>query len=344
MSGEAIESAAPAQSTRDIVANVIETSEAESSASESAPVETSTETPAAEAKPITQEELSRAAKFLVAKGHKWGKRADKPNVDAAYLPSTTVARMMDEYVADHQKEWDGSRSELEKARDQYKAYVDEITADLRGDPRALIEKIAQHDPRYRALLEPPKVEPPAPSLTQLPEPDADWNGAKTWSMEAFQKSVIPYIVQQAQAAAKAEAEGMLKPLREREQQTEFERAQSQRVQSLMADAKTWPGWDEHEQDILKALRDDSAQAQATNSKPKLSLEAAYRQVVIPKLTAKLAEDDAKKREKLIAEQNTAAKTGPTLTPSATESPRSAKPLSNRDIVARTLANLEKQGA
>lgn len=333
---------APVQSNHDIVANTLANLEAESGGGEpSAPDPIATETPTSD--PIataapTQQELSAAAKFLVSKGHKPGMREDNKSYYTR-LPFPAIETMLKEYAESHSSTWTSEKTALEKARDEYKAHLDEMYADIKGDPRALVEKIAAIDPRYRALLEPPKQDQPHVEM-KLPDPDAEWNGAKTWSMEAFQKSVIPYIVEQAKAQAKAEAEGVLKPYKEREERDKAVSSLRERTQQQIAEAQSWPGWKDHEAEILKALREDSETAAKENRRPSLSLEGAYRQVVMGKMTA----DRQKLREELLAEINATAKTTPTVTNGGPAPMTPGKPLSNRDIVAKTLANLQKQGA
>jgi hypothetical protein len=56
----------------------------------------------------------------------------------------------------------------------------------------------------------------------------------------------------------------------------------ERIKSQLEEAKTWDGFCEHFKEILKALQDDSAEAERTGTRPKLTLEDAYRKVVTPK--------------------------------------------------------------
>src|SRR5688572_25004722 len=91
---------------------------AEQVVSESA--ETSSESAAKTTEPVpTQEELSGAAKFIVSKNHKWGKREN--GADLSYLPASTAARMMEEYAEQQRELWAAehhapTKRELEQAK------------------------------------------------------------------------------------------------------------------------------------------------------------------------------------------------------------------------------------
>jgi hypothetical protein len=64
---------------------------------------------------------------------------------------------------------------------------------------------------------------------------------------------------------------------------------SQRVDLMIKEAETWPGFKENEADILKTLQADSS----------ISLERAYQKVVYPKLQT----DRNKLREEVLKEIN-----------------------------------------
>lgn len=337
MSGD-VQTAPP--STADIASSVIDQAEA----AESQPLESSPdlgETPpsadttpspiAATPEPTPAAALSEEEQLLAEFGFK---EAFKPDGREHYIPRSKVLKMIGSGLKRGLEKWTTEKGSLETERDTLKADLEEFARDVRGDTRVMLEKIAQVDPRYRAFLEPAPA--PAPQPMDLPAPDADWNGAKTWSMEAFQKSVIPYIVQQAKAEAKAEAEGVLKPLKEREQAEQSSRALQARTRTQIAEAQQWPGFKDHEAAILQALRDDSAAAAREHRRPTLSLDGAYRQVVVPKLAA----DRNAMREELIKEINgTAAKT-PSVR-AGHEVPVTPGVISTRDIAARVLSQLER---
>ncbi len=109
-----------------------------------------------------------------------------------------------------------------------------------------------------------------------------------------------------------------------------------RTSQQLTEAATWPGWEDHKADILKALQDDSAAAQAKGTRPQLSIEGAYRKVVM----AKLLEDDTKKRERLLKELNAAPKS-PALSRQTADQPRTPGVRSTREIARGVIGNLER---
>lgn len=339
---EGTEAAAP-QSNHDIVASTIESLEAEDSgASESSdptPAESTADPESqAHAPAVT---LSEEEALL----HEFGfKHATKPDGRQHYIPRDKVLKMIASGLKRGNEKWTGEKTALEKARDQYKADIDELYTGVRGDPKAFLEMLSGHDPRYRSFLEPPKVEPPPPPQSnQMPEPDLTLqDGSKTYSIEGLKK-LLEWNTGQVETRLLPKVDERLRPLTEREERAKSERELHERTQKVIADAQTWPGFKDHEGDILKVLQEDSDKARAEKRRPTLSLEAAYRQVVVPKLVSKLAEDDATRREQYAKEQNEAAKTTPAITKHA-ETTRKAGPRSSRDIVAETLAKLEKGGA
>lgn len=340
--GSVVESAAPT-STADIAANVIEQSE---------PIgeETTSETPAAstqDAPAVVEPAPSAAAQFLLKQGHQPKKVDGRP----VWLPYGTVEKMLDRYVGEHRSAWDGEKKTLSEQLKDYedaKAALAEQRTLITGDPKHYLSQLAEVDPRYRSFLEPPKTEPASQPLA-LPDPDVTLqDGSRTFSMEAFQKSIIPFIVEQAKKEAKAEAENALKPLKDREERDEFERGLRERTQATMADVQTWPGWKENHDAILAVLQKDSEEkrpeierAHKEGRRPRvqfMSVEAAYRQVVIPKL----AGDRNKIREEVMKELDTAAKAGPAVARSGAEATKTT-PIETRDIAARVIDRLE-QGA
>lgn len=328
----------PAQSTADIVRDVVEQSEA--------PAETPTTEsahgnaiPSVDA-PAPSPELSPALKFLLSKGHKAVKEDGKKN----WLPVQTVAGMLDDYVGTHRSTWDSSLSTIQQERDKLKADLDELYAGVRHpDTKEFLKLVAKHDPRYNVYLEPPKPQAPAlpsPEQDQEPGPDLDLgDGRLTYSLEGLKKRDAwreRQILRMMDERLKpfAERERLEKERAERES---WERGQAQRVQAQIADAQTWPGFKENSDEILKTLQADTEAAQKAGQRPQMSLEAAYRHVVIPKLTA----DATKAREEALKQVDEQAKLAPpTVTRPGGGTPK-AKQKDNRTIVAEIVAASER---
>jgi hypothetical protein len=352
MSGE-VESA-PVSSTSEVAEQVI--SDAETT--ESAPAEVSVEmhraddgvtpnpqgilkepTPEpAKAPAVVEPKLSPAMEFLVKQGHKAIKEDGRKN----WLPVSTVEGMLARY-ADHALVEHANQSKnVAQERDRYKADLDELYKDVQGlEPSEFIKKIGQYDPRYQAFLE-ARQAPPAPVQAPqlaMPEPDVPLpDGSTTYSVQGIQK-LIEWAVDAKMMPKVADRlkpyEDTAKAEKARIEAEKATRAAQERARTLMADAQQWPGFKEHEEAILTALREDSAKAKAENRRPSLSLEAAYRQAVLPKMTA----DRNSMREELLKEMSSAAKATPTATRGGGATPK-VGPATTRDIASRMIDQLE----
>jgi hypothetical protein len=164
-------------------------------------------------------------------------------------------------------------------------------------------------PGYAELLTPKATETvvkPAEAEFKMPAPDVtnEKGEAVGYSLEGLQ-NVVKFAVDQATAQATRETETRLgkrlepfetqaKTARE---QAAFETSFQREYEATMAEANTWPLFKEHQDAILAALVTDSKAAQAAGRRPTLTLESAYRKVVLPKLTT----DRTKMRAELLAE-------------------------------------------
>jgi hypothetical protein len=123
---------------------------------------------------------------------------------------------------------------------------------------------------------------PAGDTDPRPEPDVTLeDGTAVYSMEGLDK-LQEWQARRIEAKLSANYEAKLgemrsqyDPIRQRfEQEQQMARIVPQ-VQQQIAEARTWPQFNENEDAITKALQ----------ANPNLSLEGAYRQVVFPKLVA-----------------------------------------------------------
>lgn len=295
----------------------------------------SVERPAAEP---TAQELSEAAKFLVAQGHKWGKRPDG-KTDLAFLPASTVEKMLDRYVQQHRSTWDGERGTLEKDRNTYRDYVQELRSSVSGDPRTHLETLAAIDPRYAAFLQ----QQAQAKTDEDPEPQPDYplgEGKFTYSLEGLQKR---------EAWLRRQLDKMvderLKPIAEREKAAHAREQEAEiagRARGLMTEAQTWPMFGQiaadgtltpFQQEVLTELQKDREAAEAQQRRPTMTVRQAYLEV-----HARHQEPD-KMRERLIAELKTAPK-APALAPQGADT-RSTKPQTSSDIARKVVADLER---
>jgi hypothetical protein len=316
-----------------------ETPEAETTP-EAAPV---AEVAQAEAPKPAEPQLSPAAQFLLAQGHKHKKADGRDN----WLPIKTVEGMLDRYAGQRTSEFETTRTTLERERDEFRSYVEEVRTDLMGEPRAFIEKIASIDPRWKAFLEPqaaPQAQSPAPDA-QMPEPDLSLgDGSRTYSLEGIQK-LLEWNTQKVLN----QVDQRIKPITEREQkaqeqakQQEAEQALAGRVRQQMEAAKGWANWADYEGEVLKKLQADSDAARAESARtgkrvrPTMTLKEAYLEVKADRLST----DHNKVREKVLAEIKQAPK-ATSVSRQTTDAPRTPGVLSVSDIAARTLERLER---
>ena len=327
--------AAPAEGPRtsqDVAASVVRESEAP------APVEA----------PPPEPELSEAAKFIVSKGHKWGKRPDG-KTDLSWLPASTVAGFLDSYVDQHRAQWDTRHSALEKERDSHKADLEEFINSLRGDDRAFLEQVSKYDQRYAKYLTPQEKVELAVDAGD-PEPQLDYTNGQ----EAFDKSLRAQRAwdrRQATREAEAKTKAVVEPFQRQRQQDEFMARDRAAVQQQMADMQTWEGfgaispdntYTPHQQAVLDMLIADTAEAKKTGRKL-MSVKEAHLTVLAKshseQLKALAATDEAN-RKKYAEEMNKAPKsTSIARTGSdAVSAPKGER--TTRDIVAEAVARAE----
>jgi hypothetical protein len=347
--------AAPsAPSTADVASEVIESFEpSESSGAAESPSGTEEVSspqvaePKAIAEPSAQapavvKQLTDEEKLLEEYGFK---EAYKPDGREHYIARSKVLKMIGSGLKRGTEKWTAEKAEIEQRANAYKADLDELYTDVRGEPAEFLKKIASYDPRYRAFLEQQAAPAPAPvQVPNLPMPQPDLtlqDGSRTYSIDGLQK-LLEWNTAQVEAKLLPKVDERLKPYAEREKESkareEAEKATAavrERTHKTIAEAQNWPGFKEHEAAILKALQEDSAKAKSEGRRPTLSLEAAYRQAVLPKMTA----DRNTMREELLKEMSSAAKATPTATRGGGEVPKVGA-LTTADIARRTIEQLE----
>lgn len=347
-SAATVTDAAPT-TTAGIAASVIETAEQQADSGEA-----TTEAPTIDASAEAVEvpavaaleqpkpaDLSPAAKFLLEQGHK-AKTVDGRD---SWLKVGTVEKMLDRYVQQHESEWTGSRTTLESQVKELNGHLKEMYADIAGDPKALIEKIAAADPRYRVFLAPQAqaVQTP-PKIDDRPKPDVDLgNGSWTYSPEGVE-ALTAWKAQQLLDARLKPWEDRDKADADRAKQAALDKQLTDRTQSTMQEAQTWPlfgplaadgSLTEVQAAVLAELKKDSDAAQAAGKRPTLTLEGAYIRVTGPRFT----EDDNARRARLLKEIGAAPKS-PALARQPIDAGKPGKPASTADIARQVMSQLE----
>lgn len=132
---------------------------------------------------------------------------------------------------------------------------------------------------------------PAQSSDPMPQPDQTLaDGSKVYSMEGL-NSLLEWQARQVEQKTIAKVEQRYKPIEQAWQSQEHLNRIAPVVERQIAEARTWPHFNEHEKEVVAALR----------ANKHLSLEGAYRQVMTTVVLPKLQEMAQPNRDKLRAE-------------------------------------------
>lgn len=288
----------------------------------------------------TKEELSEEEQLL----HEFGfKDARRPDGREHYIARSKVLKMIGSGLKRGQARWEGEKTALSSQMEALKADLDEVRADILGDPLAFAQKVAPYNPKFQAFLQQQTATTTAPAaITEMPQPDVPLaDGSRTYSVEGIQK-LIEWAID---AKAMPKVDERLKPLTEREQQSKAESQVRERAQQQLREAEAWPNWADYKDDVQKTLMEDTQKARAAGRRPSMTLREAYLDVRARKLDEKLAvasETDAQRRVRLLKEVSQAAKATPAIGRTADGVPKVAAQVANtRDIAAQTYAELER---
>lgn len=256
----------------------------------------------------------------------------------------------------------------EKAADAVKAHVAQIPelqtkiADYEGRLQQVgeFENVLANDPeRFMGMLEKlpaysrvfdligkglefekgsaaPQAEaaPPADPNADMPQPDEELSdGSMVYSMAGLQK-LLAWNSQQTEARVATAYEAKLKGLSDKYDPVVTEWQENKRIaaarpiiEKQLADARKLPLFNESEDEILEVLRNDK----------RISLEAAYNKVVMPKLVA----ERNNIRESVIKELKTAPTATSVVSRAATKAVDPNKPKSVEDIIREQVQTLKQ---
>lgn len=297
--------------------------------------------------PEPAKELSEAAKFLIAQGHKL-KKDDGRDV---WLPAKTVEGMLERYAGQHKTGWDGARTQLERERDEARGYLENLKREVSGDARAYLEDLASVFPQYKQFLQPqaPAAPPAPPVSAQMPEPDLTLSdGSRTYSLDGL-KTLLEWNTAQVESRLLPKVDERLKPWQEREEKAKTEAAQGQlreRHDQQMREAQSWPGFgqlpapgqplSDFQTEVLGELQKDTDAARAAGRRPSMTLRQAYLEV-----HARTLEKRANDARGVALKELNAAPKSTAVGRTGQETPRVTTGVSTRDIAERNLARLER---
>lgn len=265
------------------------------------------------------------------------------------IPYSRVKKISEKAAADavaaKTKEFEPQLAEYKTKVEDYEGRlqkVHEFEQIMTTDPDQFLNMLAQlpiykpfFDRLNEILTQPPataQAQPDAPAADDMPAPTQELSdGTFVYSMDGL-KELNAWNRAQARKETLAEVEKQFGPMAK---EWNEHRAAQQRmntiipqVQQQITDARTWPLFNEHEAEIIKALQDNQ----------KLSLEGAYRQIVYPKLVA----DRGKMREEILREVQKAPRATSVVAPAskAGVQPESTGPRALEDVIGDAIKGLK----
>jgi hypothetical protein len=266
------------------------------------------------------------------------------------IPYSRVKKISEKAAADavaaKVKEFEPQLAEFKTKVDDYEGRlqkVAEFEQVMVSDPDQFLQMLSQlpvYKPffdKLNAALSGPAAQEVAPASNvpvtdDMPTPDQQLSdGTMVYSMDGL-KALNAWNRAQARKETLTEVDKQFGPMAK---EWQAHKAAQERmntiipqVQQQITDARTWPLFNEHETEIVKALQDNQ----------KLSLEGAYRQIVYPKLVA----DRGKMREEILREVQKAPRATAVTSP-ASKSTASVTPTGPRaleDVIGDAIKTLK----
>ena len=306
--------------------------------------ESSSPTPAqtpSGATPPTEPTPSEAELLLQEQGYVSQR---KPDGRDHWIPRSKVVAMIESGLKKRAETFAKEKADFEarlKSEGEEAAQARRFRQMMEQDPRGLLARLAELDPRYKAFLEPPQAAPAAhPPAEDDPEPPPDidlGNGRATYSLDGLRKRDA----WQRRQMEKVIEERMrpVTELRERAERRQaearVERQLEERSAAQITRAKSWPHWSEVESEVVRLLKEDSSRSEQTGQPMQLDLHSAYMQAAQPYLTGNYQ----KVRETVMKELN-AAPRSTSVAQTGAEPTRAPAVMSTEEVARRALARLE----
>lgn len=264
------------------------------------PVETETEAPAAEAAPVEAEASVQTPSPAAADKpepdefeKKFGIPAQSVTGRENRIPYSRVKKIIEKREKDLEASFTPKLAESEAKIKDYEGRLGQVAQFervMREEPEKFVAMLKTL-PQYQAILAPKAQEATPPAQAQpvddMPQPDEKLaDGSLVYSMEGL-KALNAWNRAQARKEVMDEVQKLYGPIQQEWQQQQHLNAMVPQIQAQIAEARKWPLFNEHEADIVKALQADQ----------RLSLEGAYRQVVIPRMVP----DRDKMRQEILKE-------------------------------------------
>jgi hypothetical protein len=250
------------------------------------------------------------------------------------IPYSKVQKILENARKKVQAEWEGKLKDhtdkLSAAEAEIRSMA-QVAEIMQTNPDGFLQMLSQHNPAYSKFISAsPKPDAPKAS-TDMPQPDIRLSdGTSTYSMEGLQQLMQWQAAQVEKQVSEryAPIEQYVGQLQEQQRQQTIHTQAAERVQKVIEDARSWPGFTDNESEILKELQSD----------PKISLDGAYRKVVFTKLQT----DRNKLREDVLKEINSQPRTtSAPVTPSAA-TPHGGGPRTTEQVAWEALRKVEGQ--
>lgn len=161
----------------------------------------------------------------------------------------------------------------------------------------------------------------------MPEPDEELSdGSRVYSMDGLKK-LLAWNASQVESRVSKQFEERYKPIENEWQERKRLEAVVPVIRKQIEEAKTWPMFNENQDEIVAALK----------ANPNLSLEGAYRQIVVPKIVA----DRSRIKQDVLREAQHAPTSTSVPNRAATKPVApTAGPRSLEDIIKESIATLK----
>lgn len=266
------------------------------------------------------------------------------------IPYSRVRKILEKHERDltsrlskkYQDEFSPKLEELTKKVSEYEARLADVSKFeqvLTQDPSGFLQMLSQvpaYKPLFDYLQKAAEVLPPdtvaqpagtaqAPQQDPMPQPNKVLpDGSRVYDMEGLQ-ALLDWqerrVTNRLTSQVERQLAQRLSPIEQERQYQAYVQHLLPEIDKQIAEARSWPLFTEHEKDIVKAMQ----------ANPSLSLEGAYRQVVIPKLV----NQSTQARSRVLAELR--SRTVPTAAPvTQTGTSIQEEPQTPQEVVWREL--------
>ena len=319
----------------------VEASESTEGETPTEPVEAAPEPPSEPTEVTTEKVETPEAPKVDEFEKKYGVPAQSVTGRENRIPYSRVKKITEKAINDAKKEWESTTTpkltEFETKVKDYEGRLErvgkfeDIMVNKPDQFLQMLSSIPAYSQFFKAVEAsfagtPPQTQPVVPPTDDMPQPNRDLpDGTKVYDMEGL-KALMAWNAKQVEDRVTKQVTERYGPIESQWQAEQRYQAVIPQVQAQITEARTWPLFNENEDEIVKAL----------DANKKLSLEGAYRQVVFPKLST----DRDKMRQDLLKEIKQAPKATSAPSGATKSSPTSSGPRDTEDIIREAIKTLK----